>query len=337
MNIKEYFKKKREQAKIKAEQNRINKLFQNDKKCAEEILKQFNFIVKMNPRNKEMGETKTRIIDEHNLEYCFIPEIWNSFSMARKIAVMVKFSQKHNKYPLTLDDFKVPSDAYKQQERMMHVEEMVDVNKLVVDYDDKKMGNSLFVLASLLAYEDYMKEKIFFKNYAEYNSLLDFKSIEELKYFITNRENVFASYFDNINNVTPKQINTAIYQIKNNIDDRATMHAIDILKNVAFYAKEAEHTISFCDAYTNFWIKDKTENIKKVFGGEENLKKQTIKFVYDLFYKNDKIQKDIDLQTAINHFADMKEQKYDVSMFPYIELPTREEQQKEMSKLSLEL
>lgn len=336
MGIKEYFKNKREQAKIKAEQNKLNKMFSADKKQAEEILKQFNFIVKLTPKNKSMGEAKTRIIDEHNLEYCFIPEIWNSFSMARKMAVMVKFSQKHNKYPLCLDDFAIPTEVYKNKERMIHIEELVDVNKLVIDYDSRKMRNSLFVLASLLAYEDIMKEKIFLENYKNYNSFLDFKSIEELKYFIVNREKLFSTYFQNEKKVNQKQLDTAIYQYKNNIDDRATMHAVDILKNVAFYAKEAEHTISFCDAYTNYWKRDKAQNIEQAFGGEENLKKQTIKFAYDLFYKNKETEKDVDLQTALNHFENMKEQKYDATMFPHIELPARE-QQREKSKFSLEL
>ena len=45
----------------------------------------------------------------------------------------------------------------------------------------------------------------------------------------------------------------------------------------------------------------------------------------------------VDVQTALNHFMPMKELGYEGSMFPHIELPTREEQQKELSKHSLEL
>ena len=336
MSIKEYFRKRKEEARKKAEYNKIKKALTNDKKSAEEILKAFNFVVKLTPKNGNPRDAIIRIIDEHNLEYCFIPEIWNTCSTARKMAIMIKFSEKHNKYPLRLDDFEIPTDAYKQQERMMHLIDLINSDKLVVDYDTKKMSNSISVLAALLGYEEIMKERIFLDDYKTYKSLLDFKSIEELKYFIGRREDLFATYFEDVNHSSKKQFDIALNQYKDDIDERATMHAVEILKNVAYYAEEANRTINFCEAFTNYWAKDRIENINRVFGGEDNLKRQTIKFAYDVFYKK-LSEKDIDLQTATEHFMKMKEQDVEHSMFPSIELPTREQQQKQLSKFSLEL
>lgn len=335
MSIKEYFQKRKELARIKAEKNKLNKMFKDDKKDAESILKQFNFVLTL--RDRATDGIKQRIIDEHNLEFCFIPEFWNSFSMARKMAVMVKFSEKHNKYPIRLEDFAIPTEEYKRQERMTHIENMPYSNKLVIDYDAAKMSNSMFVLTALLAYEDTMKEKMFFNSCKKYQSLLDFKSLEELKYFITNREQQFSTYFNNVNTGNQKQLDAAIYQYKNYIDDRAMMSAIDVLRNVAFYVEEAESTVAFYSAFVDYFTRDKSRNIKEVFGGEENLKRQTIKFAYDIFYNGKQTERDVDLKTALNHFMQMKERNYDESMFPDIELPTREEQQKESSEYSLEL
>ncbi|MBR4124177.1 MAG: hypothetical protein IKR12_01255, partial [Clostridia bacterium] len=266
MSLKEYFEMRKKQKEIKAKHDRLQKMLKADKAKAQEILNNFSFVVQRTPRNGDINGAFRRIIDEHNMEYCFIPEIWGLFPMAHKMAIMIKFSQKHNKYHLTLDDFCLPTEKYKQEENIMHIEELVGVDKLVIDYDETKMSKALPVLVELLSYEDKMKEKIFKRNMQNYKTILDFKSIEELKYLIDGNEKKFGLYFKETLLSNPKAMGAAVYQYVNNIENRATLQAIDIMENVSYYASEAKNLVSFYQAYCNYWTRDKAYNIKNVFG-----------------------------------------------------------------------
>ena len=323
--IKKYFKTKKGKSKDKPEEVDINERLKNDIKFAKQKLDKFEFVFTRAPKDPTIPKTR-KIIDEHNLEYLFIPDVWQILGPAEKIAAMVKFSEKHNTYHLKPEDFEIPTTLFKNDKKMFHIRQTLNGEKLVFDYDDLKMKNASEALTALLAYEDYLRQNMFFKKAAVYQKIADVKSFDELKYYINRREDEFAKYFPDALKKDPQSLMRAIRLYKISIIDRATQRAADVMGNVAYYAQEAQNAADFLDSFSNSLDKNKKDNINKVFGSEENLKMQTIKFVYNVFHNTEnEYVSDISLEEALKHFMPMKEQKYNEPLFPYINLPKREE------------
>lgn len=324
-SIKEYFKQKKMQAENRAEQKKNKEMLNRDIKTANKLLQSFAFRINAKSRSGYKKEVD-RIIDEHNLEYFFIPDVWNMLNMPMKMAVMVKFSEKHNKYHLKLEDFFVPSDKLKKSPRMMHLKRTPNGYGVAIDYDKKKMSNSIYVLSALLSYEDMIKETKFIENFICYESILDFKSIDELKYMIDGREYLFASYFPEANKSNQKFLMNAIEQYKVNIDEIATKRAVDLMSNSLFYADEAQDAVKFFEKYIDSINHVKDEIVKRAFGSMENLKKKTIEMAYDLIEKPKDPSQRVSYEKAMEHFMSMEEKSQDGSLFPYIDMPARDKE-----------
>lgn len=311
--LKEYFKQRKIQKKEKSEYNKANRQMKNDIEKAKKYLSSFKF--KFQVKN-ENNEDVVRIIDEHNLEYCFLPKIWKLLDNATKMAVMIKFSEKNNSRPLKLEDFRVPDKTEKQEDRMYHLYTLFSGETcFLLDYDIEKLNNTSYVIETILAHDDIIKEDIFIKRSKDYKSIFDFKSIDELKYMINTREELFATYFPDALNKNKELLLKTIKKYEINIEDRASYRLYDVFGNVAYYAKEAEGISNLLEVFKNAFLNMQKEEFA-IFGSPENLKKQTIKFVYDIYHP----EKDIDFQKVIEHFMPMKEYNYDESLFPYIDL-----------------
>ena len=304
--LKDYIKERKQTM----EYNKTNKQMKKDIKKAKEYLSSFKFAFQM------QDENFVRNIDEHNLEYCFLPKVWKLLDNASKMAVMIKFSEKYNSKPLKLDDFKVPDSIEKQEDNMYHLFPSLSGGICFdLDYDVEKLKNPAYVIETVLMHDDLIKEQIFLDRAKHYKSILDFKSIDELKYMINTREKLFATYFPDALNKDEKLLHEAIRNYEIDIEYRASLKLNDVYNNIAYYAKEAEGLADFLDAFRGIHLNMRNKDLK-IFGSPENLKMQTIKFVYDIYHP----KKDLDFQKVLEHFMPMKESNYDESLFPYIDL-----------------
>ena len=218
------------------------------------------------------GQLIDRIIDDHNLEYCFLNPIWKSLSNAEKIAVMIKFSQKNTPdYPLTLDSFAV-CDKYNHNDSLVKYNALGQYFYAIYNHIDFNYGPN--VLRDLIGYKDMAKEELFLQYIKKEHDISDFEGIWQLRYFYQDEEHLLLDQYPNIANDSNidrvKIIEALAYDsAKSRLALRITLKQLDVLGRVGYFMPEFRDYLETFKNKMLGQINREKELAEKYFGTQE--------------------------------------------------------------------
>lgn len=290
----------------------------NKKQQAAGMLENFNFSVFV----RHNGEIVERIIDEHNLEYCFLPPIWRIMQDYQKMALMIKFSEKYSpSLPLTLNSFKIFDKDDEEEYETIFLDP--ETNEIVVDFHSKNLVNGDSTLIKLVGYEEFVKAEIF-KYVMENTPHFSFNNIanlHQLRYLIENHEKmlVLANPDILLHPHNKEELDKAcnFQSAETEITLRAMLKANDILYKANFFTHDFDAVVEKIKKDSFDLFHEFKNCAEKYFGDETKRDKALIYVVYQLEGLQDK---GINFEQFEKHFLSLPKPNLNQELFPNITL-----------------
>ena len=295
-----------------------NRKLNKQKRQAAGMLENFNFSVFV----KHNGEIVERIIDEHNLEYCFLSPIWRIMQDYQKMAVMVKFSEKYSpKMPLTLNSFINLNEENSEDYEAIFLDPKT--KKIVVNFSSKNLQNGDSTLIELVGYEEFVKAEIF-KHIMENTPHFSFSNIanlHQLKYLIENHEKmlVLANPDILLHPHNKEELDKAcdFQSAETEIALRSMLKVNEILYKANFFTHDFDAVVEDFKS-TSFELFNQYKSCaEKYFGDETKRNKALIYVVYQLQGLQDK---GINFEQFEKHFLSLPKPNLNQELFPNVSL-----------------
>ena len=289
--------------------------FNNQVKYAAGLLENFH----INMFHRKNGEIIERVIDEHNLEYCFFPEVWNVLHDFQKMAVMVKFSEKYSPdLPLGLGGF-INDEEIDPDGSFVMIDP--ESKRVLVDFKTVLSLNASRVLIELLSYKDLIKES-FFLNSMSNLSFAQYANFHQLRYLLVGHENmILLAANPNLKNedITQDMLKVCDFQNPNTqFILRSTLKAIKLYEKANFFTRDFNDFIEIFKQEFEDTIKPFKAATEKYLGDKNKTAEAIILAIYNLYGLK---EKNIEYETFKNRILSLPKPDLDEELFPNIVLP----------------
>ena len=298
----------------------LEKQLEQDKKKAKRLLQNYELLLSF----VKDGEIIERHIDLHNIEYCFIRQVWDNLTNYQRIATIIKYSQKINSdFFIKLDNFKNCSLDLNQKIPLAFYN---NINPfIVINYNSTDFENGFVVLMNILTYKDRIKEKIFLDLLKTKNlSIKDFKNIEQLRYLIYGREDMILEEYPEVlkSSYNKYELKSAILYdgVKQTMSNREAQKTLNVLKNICYFLPEFKDDIDGIENFNNELFKNYKKNVEKFFGNKSQRDEKFLHLIYKHFLSNE-----LNYEKYINHFMAINPVGIDEDIFENIQLPKQKD------------